>query len=217
LIALAGDDLDMASQLVEQFPPLEKVETLPDYALLSLALARWLWTQGRRAASAEVLNTQYDKVSRAGLQTAIVETRALQALVASAPEASHTLLAEALKLAQPEGMIRTFADMGEPLAPILRDAALRGITPEYVGQILAAIKGRPKEAAASPSPLVEPLSERELAVLRLVAAGLSNREIAAKLVISPGTAKSHVNHICGKLGVRNRTEAVTRAKELGLV
>ncbi len=54
-------------------------------------------------------------------------------------------------------------------------------------------------------------------MLRLVAAGLSNREIAEKLIISPGTAKSHVNHICGKLDVRNRTQAVTRAKELGLV
>jgi len=61
------------------------------------------------------------------------------------------------------------------------------------------------------------LSERELTVLRLVAAGLSNREIAEKLIISPGTAKSHVNHICGKLDVRNRTQAVTRAKDLGLV
>ena len=66
-------------------------------------------------------------------------------------------------------------------------------------------------------PLVEPLSERELEVLRLVSAGLSNREIAEKLVISKGTAKSHVHNICGKLGVRNRTEAASRAKVLGLV
>ena len=61
------------------------------------------------------------------------------------------------------------------------------------------------------------LSEREIEVLRLLAVGMSNREIAAELVISPGTAKTHVHHLCGKLGVRNRTEAAMRAKELGLL
>jgi ATP/maltotriose-dependent transcriptional regulator MalT len=64
--------------------------------------------------------------------------------------------------------------------------------------------------------LAKPLSMREIEVLRLVTAGLSNREIARKLVISPGTAKTHIHNLCGKLGVRNRIEAAMRAKELGL-
>ncbi|RPJ20191.1 MAG: DNA-binding response regulator, partial [Chloroflexi bacterium] len=64
--------------------------------------------------------------------------------------------------------------------------------------------------------LPEPLSEREIEVLRLVTSGLSNREIAEKLFISAGTAKTHIHHLCGKLGVRNRTEAAMKAKELGL-
>jgi DNA-binding NarL/FixJ family response regulator len=71
--------------------------------------------------------------------------------------------------------------------------------------------------ANRPEVLPEPLSEREIEVLRLVTAGLSNREIAAQLVVSPGTAKTHIHNICGKLGVRNRTEAAMRARELGLV
>jgi len=65
--------------------------------------------------------------------------------------------------------------------------------------------------------LPEPLSEREIEVLKLVMSGLSNREIAVKLFISPGTAKTHIHNLCGKLGVRNRTEAAMRARELGLV
>jgi DNA-binding CsgD family transcriptional regulator len=66
-------------------------------------------------------------------------------------------------------------------------------------------------------PLEEPLSARELEVLRLMATGLSNREIASRLIISPGTAKTHIHHLCGKLGVRNRTEAAMKAREMGLV
>ena len=70
--------------------------------------------------------------------------------------------------------------------------------------------------ATSSEVLPEPLSEREIEVLRLVTAGMSNREIAAQLFISRGTAKTHIHHLCGKLNVRNRTEAAMKAKELGL-
>jgi DNA-binding NarL/FixJ family response regulator len=72
-------------------------------------------------------------------------------------------------------------------------------------------------SATNPDLLTEPLSGREIEVLRLVTAGLSNREIAERLIISAGTAKTHIHHLCGKLGAHNRTEAVMRARELGLV
>lgn len=75
----------------------------------------------------------------------------------------------------------------------------------------------PLATATRSEVLPEPLSEREIEVLRLVTSGFSNREIAAKLFISTGTAKTHIHHLCGKLGVRNRTEAAMRAKELGLI
>jgi LuxR family maltose regulon positive regulatory protein len=103
----------------------------------------------------------------------------------------------------------------------LEEAALRGVTPEYVGTLLAAFgsqkKDRQKVQAASAFPLIEPLSEREIEVLRLVAAGLSNRKIAGKLIVSLGTVKTHIHHIYGKLDVCNRAQAVDRARELHLL
>ena len=128
-------------------------------------------------------------------------------------EMALEILAEGLKLSQPEGFIRSYVDAGAGLIPLLRESARRGIMPDYVGQILNAYDDGKKASL----PLVEPLSERELEVLRLVTAGMSNREIAEKLFISTGTAKTHVHNICGKLGVRNRTEAAMRAKELNMV
>ena len=155
--------------------------------------------------------------SRAGWGYAVIAVRILQTLAAETTETALEFLTDALQLAQPEGFIRTFADAGGQLTPLLQKVALRGIMPEYIGQILFAIgEGRIK-ITPEQSSLVEPLSKRELEVLRLVAAGLSNREIARQLVISPGTAKTHIHNICGKLDVRNRTEAAMRAKELNLV
>jgi LuxR family maltose regulon positive regulatory protein len=215
LIALADDDPDQASRLIEQSPQLDD-KSLPDYVLLSLARVRLLLIKDRRAEAVELLKQRYETVTRAGFESAVFETRVLQALAAETSKEALAFLTEAVTQAEPEGYVRTLVDLGEPLVPLLKEAAQRGIKPEYVGQILTAMRGG-QQVIPLPSSLVEPLSERELAVLRLVAAGLSNREIAEKLIVSPGTAKSHVNHICGKLGARNRTEAVTRAKELGLV
>ncbi len=124
--------------------------------------------------------------------------------------------ADAINLAQPEGFIRAFVDAGQPLTPALEEAARQGITPAYVGKILAAL-GAGKKTGSPQKSLVEPLGGREIEVLRLVAAGLSNREIAEKLVVSPGTAKTHIHNLCGKLEVRNRTEAAMKARELRLV
>jgi LuxR family maltose regulon positive regulatory protein len=118
-----------------------------------------------------------------------------------------------LSLAEPEGYIRSFVDEGEPMAHLLRRALARGITPGYASRLLAAFGESPPAAQA----LVEPLTARELEVLRLVAGGLSNREIAQQLVVAVSTVKSHINHLYGKLEVKNRTQAVARAQELGLL
>ena len=94
------------------------METLPDYLLLSSTRARWLLTQGQRAACAELLAARYEKASRAGAQNALVETRALQALAAATHDEALSFLSEALTLAEPEGYIRTFVDLGEPMTNV---------------------------------------------------------------------------------------------------
>ena len=107
--------------------------------------------------------------------------------------------------------------MGE----LLRRAAARGIAVDYVGKLLTELekegKARPSETESPLLSLVEPLSKRELAVLQLLAAGLSNREIAEQLYLSINTVKTHTKSIYGKLNVRSRTQAANRARELGLL
>jgi LuxR family maltose regulon positive regulatory protein len=105
------------------------------------------------------------------------------------------------------------------MAALLKAAASRGIAPAYVRRLLAALEP-PSPATvdeAPPQPLVEPLTGRELEVLALLAEGLTNREIARRLVISLPTVKSHTRNIYGKLGVHSRRQAVTRARTLDIL
>ena len=125
-------------------------------------------------------------------------------------------LREALRLAEPGDYVRHFADLGRPMSALLYQATVHSVTPDYAGRLLAAFSlanETPKATAA----LVEPLSERELEVLGLMAAGASNQEIARDLVIAVSTVKKHVSHIFAKLAVDSRTRAVARARQLGLL
>ena len=130
-------------------------------------------------------------------------------------------LNEALTLAEPGGFIRIFVDEGAPMARLLREALSRGVRPEYVRRLLAAFPLDDAERAASPatrvagSRLAEPLSSRELEVLALIARGLTNQEIAARLYLSLHTVKAHARSIYAKLGVSSRTQAVARGRALG--
>jgi len=133
------------------------------------------------------------------------------------------VLDEALALAEPGGFIRIFVDEGVPMARLLYEASSRGVRPEYVRRLLAAFPVDDGGRAASPatrvagSRLAEPLSSRELEVLPLIAEGLTNQEIAARLYLSLHTVKAHARTIYAKLGVSSRTQAVARGRALGFL
>jgi LuxR family maltose regulon positive regulatory protein len=128
-----------------------------------------------------------------------------------------------LNLAEPKGFIRIFVDEGPPMASLLYEALSRGISPAYIQQLLAAFPiPEPEETVSTEqqvdqSGLIEPLSEREIEVLELLAKGLTNQVIAKKLFLSPHTVKVHTRNIYGKLAVNNRTQALDRARTLGIL
>jgi LuxR family maltose regulon positive regulatory protein len=132
-------------------------------------------------------------------------------------------LERALTLAEPGGFIRIFLDEGVPMARLLFEALSRGIASEYVRLLLAGFpveEQGPSGAATSQSPdaaLIDPLSERELEVLQLIAEGLTNQEIASRLVVSQNTVKVHTRNIHSKLGVHSRMQAVVKARALGVL
>src|SRR2546421_1295062 len=133
------------------------------------------------------------------------------------------LLFDALALAAPGGFIRLFVDEGPPMAHLLSEVEAQGMMPDYVEKLLAILKADAQKRAHTsslPPPaqrMFEPLSPRELEVLHLMAAGLSNQEMCERLFLALSTVKGHNRTIFGKLGVQRRTEAVARARALGLV
>jgi LuxR family maltose regulon positive regulatory protein len=157
----------------------------------------------------------------------LIEALALQAVlydVEGDDRAALSVLELAISLAEPGGFIRLFVDMGPSMAPLLNKLRRQGVAPDYTGQVLAAFP-RPAPSAGFSSPsdwsgaedFIEPLTPRELEVLVLLDRHLTHKEIAAELVVSYGTVKTHALNIYRKLNVSKRREAVAKAKELGLI
>lgn len=199
-------------------------------------LASLIWVQaqillGQPERALSYLERQQRVAEAQGLAHRFIELSLAEAQARKASgedQQSFRLLERALKLAKSSGCLRVF-DQGPALVRLLEEASRRGIARDYVEQIMNAI-GDSAPAAQQRETLVpskaggasmegcpEALSERELEVLRLMASGASNQEMADRLVVAVGTIKSHVNHILGKLDAHNRLEAVARARELGLI
>ena len=162
------------------------------------------------------------------IQLLVLEVLALQA--EGQVDQAMIRLERALALAAPHCYTMTFVQHGAPMEALLREAAARGISAAYVGQLLAALTrgardqepkttlaARPLAHRPPQTSLLEPLSKRELEVLRLLASSLTGPEIADQLSISVGTFRSHTKSIYAKLGVHSRIEAIERARDLDLV
>jgi LuxR family transcriptional regulator, maltose regulon positive regulatory protein len=192
-----------------------------------LVLARVLVAHGLPGRARALLERMHAAAVAQGRVGCVIETLALQALAhaASGEEGRATsTLAEALALGQPERYVRVFADEGEPMRALLGrvTSSVRGnhAASSYLARIQRAFAPRPagpQDAATAVPGLPDPLTSREREVLGLLAQGRANRDIATELVVTLDTVKRHVSHILAKLSATNRTEAVARARELGLI
>jgi len=186
-------------------------------------LARVYVANDQAGEALAILKPLIEAAEKRGRTGSLIRLLAVQALALAAQgerESAVQSLQRALTLAEPEGYVRTFVDEGDPMRQLLeRMKDEGGGMKDYVLKLLSAFRAQHALHPSSliPQPLIEPLSERELEVLRLIAEGLSNQEIAGRLFLSVPTVKWHTTHIYGKLGVQNRTQAVTRARALGLL
>jgi LuxR family maltose regulon positive regulatory protein len=194
------------------------------YELEYLALARTLIVQEEYQEASRLLQRLLEAAEIGGHRSRVIEILNLQALSLQKQgdmDQAIATLEKSLTLAEPRGFIRIFVDEGPPMAHLLYEALHRGIEPEYVQQLLAAFSVDEPEQIAPPqtteTELIEPLSDRELEVLKLLAKGLTNREIADRLYISLNTAKVHVRNINSKLGTNSRSKTVIRARSLGIL
>jgi LuxR family maltose regulon positive regulatory protein len=190
-----------------------------------LALARVMVARQQEREGLKILAPICSEARQVGGIGWLIEALILNALAFQALDETDqaiSSLAEALSLAEPEGYIRSFVDEGESMKRLLCQAMQKHIHPEYITQLLNAFlppltKSTIKDSDRMVLQLFEPLSDREVEILVLISDGLSNREIAQQLYLSLSTVKVHTHNIYGKLGVNSRTQAITRARALGIL
>ncbi|MGI8909035.1 MAG: LuxR C-terminal-related transcriptional regulator [Rubrobacteraceae bacterium] len=240
---LAQGDVQSAARWAREYGATQDYLSYPRH-FERITMVRVMLGEGRTEEALDSLDRLLEDARTDGRTAHEIELLALRALASErrgAAEEALGYLRHALTLAEPEGFVRLFVDEGPPMAALLKRlirnphvgesrAASNGEsggefhgTPDgYAGRLLErfALEAPPSgngSSRRSPAPGLEPLSEREVEVLELVAAGRSNAEIARELYLSLGTVKAHVHHIFGKLLVRNRSQAVARARELRLL
>jgi len=197
-----------------------------------VTLARLLIAQHEREEAEGATQEATDLVERllraaeeGGRTGRVIEILVLRALAHQAQGNADRALASlerALALAEPEDYVQVFIGEGEPLQRLLRRAATAGSARSYARRLLSMFAERNPTASdpahdGAAADLVQPLTPREVEIVRLIATGMTNQEIADHLFISPATVKRHIANAYGKMDVRNRTEAVVRARELDLL
>jgi LuxR family maltose regulon positive regulatory protein len=238
IVALVRGDLAMATRWWERIDELTPIIEPIRFDLLSnagflspqleLIQARLLLAQGEVKVAADLSASCYEVAHQGGFGYSLVNARVLEALAADESREAVSYLIDALMLAQPEGYVRTFADAGERVGDLLREITSSDNTfPRAYSESL--LLNFPDKSASlskawiSSSPyfpteaLLDPLSERELELMLLLAQHRSNAEIAQTLMVSLNTVKTHLRHIYEKLNVHDRRAAVNRARELGLI
>jgi LuxR family transcriptional regulator, maltose regulon positive regulatory protein len=195
---------------------------------LPVSLARVHLAEGDTSAALATLEPVRRQAEAKGWEDERLRIMVLQALALHAhgeKDEAAQLLGEALALAGRGGFVRIFVDEGLPMARLLSEVAARGIMPHCTAKLLAAFEAEERKSeeesylppARLAQPLTEPLSQRELEVLELIAQGLSNREICERLFLALDTVKGHNRRIFGKLSVQRRTEAVEKARSLNIL
>jgi LuxR family maltose regulon positive regulatory protein len=216
-LALKQDQVDIVKRWAQ-----EHGNNPPEFQFQFILARLWL-IQGRFGQAARLLATlrqESETTRQIGrlLKSMILQAAALQGQADIVQ--ARLVLTQALRLAEPGGYIRSFADESVPVIELLRQVMQAIPSSDYTARLLAAMQADRQALPLTGQPFnqpAEPLSERELEVLRLVAINLSNQEIAGQLVVSLNTVKTHLKRLYAKLDARNRLEAIERARRLGLL
>jgi LuxR family maltose regulon positive regulatory protein len=236
MVRLASGDLESAFRLAQE----RGIDTLAcltlDQYFHLFTYVRLLIALGKLDEALELVARMLDMAEATGAMGYVIELSVLKAVASRSKgdwDQASTALQRALSLARPEGHVRLFIDEGAAMEKLLTEfleeqrtgqqAATAGSAVEYATHLLAALEAevrearRPAPSAEALPPLAEPLTDREMEVLRLLATELSTAAIADRLVISLHTLRTHTKRIYGKLDVHSRIQAVARAHDLGMI
>jgi LuxR family transcriptional regulator, maltose regulon positive regulatory protein len=227
-IWLVQNNLKEAQAWAQEYRQVGLTEYLREFEDLTLA---WVFLAcGKVPEALALLDLMLISAQKAGRNGRLIDIQALRALAFHAlrkNDEAMIALTHALDLGSEEGYVRVFVDRGQPMVDLLNlaDRQLRKVHRGYLALLLSSFTGVTRYESNLAVPpgseqilrLVEPLSEREVAVLRCLAEGLTSPQIAQKLFVSTNTVRTHLNNIYGKLGVHNRTQAILKARALGLL